>query len=148
MNETKKTVTLNNVNSIGDEKEAQKQVDLFVGFYDIDPYFIAEEQQGAIGTAIKSLLKHIMRGRVEIAMGEDGILVTQHLVGDYGKLKKLVYKPLNTHAKMEADKGDGPTERINFMLGSLSDGGSAEMEKLKHIDCATAECVGNLFFVA
>ncbi len=146
MNDAKKTVKKNNVTVI-QKKDAQAQLKLLTDFYDIDMDFIPADAQTGMELCTLGILKHIMRGRLEIKEENGRVIVVQNLVYPVGDLKQLKYKNLGGIARLESDKGDKQNEKVNYLLGSLSGGGPAEIEKLDGVDRGAAECVANLFFV-
>ena len=143
MNETvKKKVT-------GISREsAEAQVKILWDAYDIDMEYIPSDSHKAMENGMLALTKHVARGRIEIVKEGSNVLIKQNIQNVFDeKMKSLTYKQLSTLAKMEADKGEKATERINYLLGSLSGVGPAPLEKMTGIDTTVAECVGNFLFV-
>lgn len=129
------------------EEEAQRQIDLLNSVYDIDPDFFVVGGE-SVKQGLRSLKRHIMCGRLEVTEKDGSIAVVQHIRQSKVDVKSVTYKALNMKAKMEADKGKGQTERIIFLLGSLSGCGPATIEKFILLDATTAETVANYFLLA
>jgi len=125
------------------EKDAQGQIDEFLGFYDFDVEDIDDTKSRAnVKQAIKSLVKQIHRGRVEFS--PNGTIVQTMENG-----QKLNYSVLGGENK-SAMKGDTDDYygRLYSLVGSLTGIGQTAIRKLTGIDLSIAEGIGLLFLQA
>lgn len=125
------------------EDDARVQIDAFLDFYDFDPEDISESKtRSNVEQSIKSLVKQIRRGRVELS--ENGTAVQTLESG-----QTLSYKSLGGENK-SAMKGD-PEDfygRLYSLIGSLTGVGQTAIKKLVGIDLSIAESIGVVFLQA
>ncbi len=127
------------------EESADKQVDMFCEYYDIDRSECAESQAEAVETSIKKISKAIRRGTVEISLNDDeDIIVTQTIPLKDESETKIVYGALSGKNKKAMSKQED-YGKIYALLGSLSGLGDTAISKLKGAHLSVAECIGMLF---
>lgn len=123
------------------KESAQKTLDLFFEYYEID------HEKEALLANFPALTSAIQKGRLEIAV-EDGVLVvTQHLKFPPGEVGSYVYGEIsgkNLLAMKSKAEGDH-YGRIQALLGSLSNLGENAIIKLKGPDMSLANAIGMLF---
>jgi hypothetical protein len=120
---------------------AELQWDKFADFYDIDPEFVPVDHAVVFELQKQHFVKAVMRGRVEVLDGADGVVIKQNLNGG----RALTYGVLGATAKAEMDKGDGRTQKIQYLLASLSGETFVSFTKITGTDWSTCEVVGTLF---
>ena len=133
-------------------EDAEKQVDLFLNFYDIDSEEDASNKahRESLDASIKKLVKHVMRGRVEITdNGDGGINVLQRLKFPVNDVNELEYKVVGGVAKKQMKNADESDQhgKIYSLVGSLTGWNGNSIAKLQGVDISAVECLGVLFLV-
>lgn len=137
---------------------AQAQLDLLFDYYDVDlaTDLLADgedpdDRATRAGESMKKkLLTAIQKGRLEIAEGDDGLVVSQHLRRPIpGVPNPLVYGEVTGRAKtvMSKFKKDDAHGRIYAFLGALSGEGASAIMRLKGVDMGLAEVLGAIFLM-
>jgi len=126
-------------------ESAEEQIDVLLEYYDLDDDDIgnAEKESGLDMTKHK-LIKHIMKGRLEISESEDGLSVIQHLRS--GK-EDMTYQEICGRHKiqMKNNSQDDWFGKMYSLVGSMTGVGSKAIENLKGVDMSVCECLGAIF---
>jgi len=130
------------------EESAREQLDAMYDYYEIDFDELPEKLAPVLKATDAKLLKAVRLGRVEMALGDDGVIVvTQHLRsgGD-----PLVYREIDGQAKvaMGAKDADDAYGKAYALMGALCGLGETAITKLKSHDLAVVECLGTVFLQA
>jgi len=131
---------------------AEQQVDLFLDFYDIDTDEDASDtnHRNMLKASKNKLIKHVMRGRVEISENDDGdVVVKQTLKFPVNDVDHLEYKVLGGIAKKQMKNAEDSdySGKVYNLCGSLTGWTGNSIAKLKGVDLSVVECLGALFLV-
>ena len=123
------------------EDAAQKQVDILIDYYELD------DEKELIKLVRPDLIKHVMRGRIEISMGDNNRLaVRQTFKFPVGESEGLDYKVINGVSKKQmkaSSKSDH--EKMYSLMGSLAGVSGESISRLEGVDLSAMECLANLF---
>ncbi len=130
---------------------AEKQVDLFMRFYDIDPVEDAanKRHRESLQASLNRLVKHVMRGRVEITLVDNKIKILQRLEYPINDVKELEYNIVGGIARTQmknAEEGD-EHGKIYSLVGSLTGWTGNSIAKLISVDISVVECLGVFFLI-
>jgi hypothetical protein len=123
------------------QEDAQKQVDLLIEYYDLDP------EKEELRKIIPDLTRHIMRGRVEITEDAEGeIHVRQNFRKPVNDTTGLNYNVINGVNKTQM-KTDTKSDfaKIYAMVGSMTGWSGMKISQLKGVDNQVVETLGALF---
>ena len=121
---------------------------------DVDDYSEIEvngaSAAGVFEIARGKLIKAIQRGRLEVEMKDNRLLVTQNLVGSYQKIPdgKLIYHPINGNARYEVDKAKGDSAKMFALFGVMSRLGASTIQTLEGVDLLLVERLSSVFLLA
>lgn len=128
------------------EDSATEQIGIMLDFYDIDPYFLPDEQKNIVEAYTRKLIKAIMKGRFEITEKDGKPVMTQHLESG----TTIVYKTIKGSNREELAKVKEGNHygRVYALLGAMSGIGKDAFSNLEGTDLLTAEAFGMLFLQA
>ena len=130
---------------------AEKQVDLFLDFYDIDIEEDATDTQNrnALNAAKRKLVKHVMRGRIEITGDDDDLKVKQIFKTPVNDVSELNYKVIGGVAKKQMKNAEDSdiSGKIYALIGSLTGWNGNSVAKLTGVDMSAVESLGLLFLL-
>lgn len=123
------------------EDAAEAQIDVLLEYYDVDP------EKDIVKEVRPSLLRHVMRGRVEIILDSDSdLVVTQHLKFPPSDTKSLTYQVISgKNKKQMKSNAKSDHEKMYSLMGSLAGGGGEPMSRLKGVDNSAMEALANIF---
>lgn len=123
------------------EDAAEAQIDVLLEYYDVDP------EKDIIKEVRPSLLRHVMRGRVEIILDTEGdLVVTQNLKFPPSDKKSLTYAVISgKNKKQMKSNSKSDHEKMYSLMGSLAGGGGEPMSRLKGVDNSAMEALANIF---
>ena len=131
------------------EESAKEQLETLMDFYDIDKDDIEiEEGPEAVQTLMNGLIRAIRKGRLEIKVDSDSLLlVTQHLQHAPGDIKTVEYSVVGQKARLAMDrvKSTKEQERMCAFMGSLSGLGVQGVSSLVGADMGTMNRLATLF---
>jgi len=130
-------------------EQAQEQIDLLLGFYEIYPDDIdSKEQKSAVKTTINRIKRAIINGRIEVSDGEEGLRVNQHTTHTENKTT-FTYGEITGAHRRQLDKvgTDDGIKRMHTILSLLSKFPINEFSKLKGPDASISESLAALFLL-
>lgn len=128
------------------DESAQEQIDILLGYYDIDAKSLPKDQANIVITVSAKIRKAIMRGDCEIQeVDGEPIVIQTTKKGSILKYGVITGKSRTEMSKTEDRDHYG---KIFSMLGSLSGVGKDAIEGLKGPDLVLAEAIGMLFLQA
>ena len=131
------------------EESAKEQLETLMDFYDIDKDDIEiEEGPEAVQTLMNGLIRAIRKGRLEIKVDSDSLLlVTQHLQYAPGDINTVEYNVVGQKARLAMDrvKSTKEQERMCAFMGSLSGLGVQGVSSLVGADMGTMNRLATLF---
>lgn len=133
------------------KENAQESLNEFFDYYDIDIDDIEDEnQQTAMRSVEKKLLKAVMRGDLEFKTTDEAPEAIQHLKKSKTNISTITYKVLNGKAKQAMNKkAEGDHHgRIYALMGSLSGLGSEAIASLRSTDLSISEGLGTVFLLS
>lgn len=101
---------------------AEKQVEMFFDYYDLDEEFVPVPVQMPLQAHRLSLIKAVMRGRLSIEESGTGIKIIQILKNKCAGKERIEYRELDalaTKASRRADSADGQLLALMAALGSV-----------------------------
>lgn len=134
-----------NTESLISEEAATAQINLLESFYELEMDEDSHMGEGIYNINKKQLIKHVMRGRLEISLGDDGILVEQIIQTKEGE-QRLEYKEIGGFAKLQIDKVKGQIEAVYTIAGAMTGKGMSYISKLKGKNLKVAENLANFLF--
>jgi len=130
------------------EENAQKQVDLFSSYYEIEPDDIEnEDAKKAVAQMLNKLKRYVMKARVEIKIENDSLLIHQTLKKPVKNLTTVTYKELTGLARVrmkDRDENDN-YGKVYSLMGGLCGESDSTMLLFSGVDLSTMETIGGLF---
>jgi hypothetical protein len=132
------------------EKEANRQIELFMDYYDINLEVLSSELKTLpLKVSIEKIKKHIMNGLIEISVSVDGgVSVSQQLSKPIGGINAIEYKSLGSGSAMAIDGIEKAEEKKRALLGFLCGKGPLFIGKLEHKDYNVSEAIYSFLSVA
>ncbi len=123
------------------EDAAEAQIDVLLEYYDVDP------EKDIVKEVRPTLLRHVMRGRVEISLDDEAdLVVIQNLKYPPSDKKSLKYQVISgKNKKQMKSNAKSDHEKMYSLMGSLSGGGGEPMSRLKGVDNSAMEALANIF---
>lgn len=131
--------------SVIDRSTADKQVEMFLEYYDIDPEFMLPKVAEALENQRLSMVKAVMRGRLSVEESGEGIKVTQILVSPVAGKDRITYQELNATASKAARRVKGVEEQIWALLAALGKITEEAFDDMDPVDRSVASDIGNCF---
>lgn len=131
------------------EESAKEQLNCFFEYYDFkncDDFFstlIDEEDKKDYSVTINRLLRGIKKGKLSIAVDDNGELLIEQILRDG---QKLTYSELTGKHKSQM-KSKNNFQAAQELVGALTNVGYAKISNLKTNDLSISESVGMLFLL-
>lgn len=128
-------------------QNAKKAIDLLLDYYDVDLDDLDDtEQRSAVQLAINRVIRAIKKGRLEIKIEGESLIVNQFLANKYQGIESPInYREVDGISKIAMKDVEDSYSRIYAYLGGLSGLGIDSIMKLKGKDLGLVECLGSIF---
>lgn len=124
------------------EESAQKQLNLFVEYYDIDLDLLAPNKN----RVCKKIILGIKLGKIEI-VEEGQIKIHQYYNDSKNGDQKITYGPITGFIRVEVNKMEDGMNKIYYLISALSQEDKAIFQRMEGLDILIAECIGGLFLI-
>lgn len=127
------------------QESARESLNVFLEYYEIDISLLPDGQRVGVEASLAKAESAIMRGKLEIALGSEGVVSVTQYVGK--ERKKLEYAELNGLHKVQMKKAaeNAHHERAYILVGGMTGVGLDGILKLKGADLGLAEVMGSLY---
>lgn len=127
--------------------EAQKQIDMFLEYYDIDEAFIPEPLQGMMENHTLGLLKGVVRGRLSIEESGEGIKVILVPVKPISGENRLEFRELDGTALKASRLADSAEGTVFALLAALCKVPAEDLAEAHPKDQSLLKDLGNCFLM-
>ncbi len=136
---------MENSNNVISTENATDQFNLMINYYDLDGDLEDESLERLIPAARSRLVSSIKRGRLEIAIVDDSLVVTQYLKKPVGNIATIVYKEVSGKSKITMSDDVNNYYRVHQFLAVLSGESVNVFQGLTGVDNSIAETLGSVF---
>jgi ribosomal protein S4E len=130
------------------QQVAEEQFGVLEDYYDLDVNDIDHKEQKAAAKMSKSrIIKSIRKGRLQIALQDGTIAITQTLQKPPGEVATLEYAELSGRHKISMKDSEDNYVRMYALVGAMTGLNETAISNLKGVDLSLVECLGSLFLL-